>query len=99
MTFSLPPLTTWISFQWRWGCGDVKYVRRCGTALRPMDLNELTALLHTLGCPLERSSEMAIHLDRRARQLAAQKGRTYDEAMAHLLGLMRQGWAAKDQGH
>jgi hypothetical protein len=37
-------------------------------------------------------------LDKRARQLAEQKGRTYEEAMTHLLQLMRQGWAAKEQG-
>ena len=47
-----------------------------------------------LGCPAEKSAEMAIHLDKRARQLAKQKGRTYEEALAHLLALMKQGWAA-----
>jgi thioredoxin-like negative regulator of GroEL len=40
---------------------------------------------------------MAAQLDKRARQLAAQQDRSYDEALAHLLGLMRQGWAAKDK--
>ena len=34
----------------------------------------------------------------RARQLAGQKGRSFDEALAHLLGLMRQGWAANEKG-
>ncbi len=41
---------------------------------------------------------MAAQLDKRARQLAAEKDRTYDEAMGHLLQLMRQGWAAKEKG-
>jgi hypothetical protein len=41
---------------------------------------------------------MAAQLDKRARQLAATKGRTYEEAMAHLLELMRQGWSAKERG-
>lgn len=41
---------------------------------------------------------MAAQLDKRARQLAAQKGRTYEEAMTHLLALMRQGWAAQACG-
>jgi hypothetical protein len=27
-----------------------------------------------------------------------QQGRTYEEALAHLLNLMKQGWAAKEQG-
>jgi len=30
--------------------------------------------------------------------LAEQKHRSYEDAMAHLLDLMRQGWAAKDRG-
>jgi hypothetical protein len=62
-----------------------------------MILSELAAALVALGCPPEKSSAMAAQLDRRARQLAAQKGRTYEEAMAHLLNLMRQGWAAKEK--
>ncbi len=63
-----------------------------------MDLNELAALLAAAGCPREKSAEMAAQLDKRAKQLAERKGRTYDEALAHLLGLMRQGWAAKEKG-
>ena len=47
-----------------------------------------------LGCPAEKSEEMAAQLDKRARQLAEQKGRTYEEALVHLLELMKQGWAA-----
>jgi hypothetical protein len=62
-----------------------------------MDLNQLAAVLVALGCPHDKSSEMAAQLDKRARQLAAQKNRTYDEALTHLLELMRQGWAAKDK--
>ncbi len=62
------------------------------------DLNELAAALAAMGCPAEKSAEMAAQLDKRARQLAEQKGRSYEEAMAHLLGLMRQGWAAKERG-
>jgi len=38
---------------------------------------------------------MASQLDKRAHQLAEQKGRSYDDALKHLLNLMRQGWAAK----
>ena len=63
-----------------------------------MDLNRLAALLAEMGCPHEKSSSMAAQLDKRARQLAEQKARSYDEALAHLLGLMRQGWAAKEKG-
>jgi hypothetical protein len=61
-----------------------------------MDLNELAALLAGLGCPRAKSAEMAAQLDKRARQLAEQKGRSYEDALAHLLELMRQGWAAKE---
>ena len=38
---------------------------------------------------------MAAQLDKRAHQLAEQKGRSYEEALQHLLTLMRQGWAAQ----
>ena len=60
-----------------------------------MDSAELASVLVSLGCPQEKSAEMAAQLDKRARQLAEQKGRSYDEALSHVLGLMRQGWAAK----
>jgi hypothetical protein len=59
-----------------------------------METSELAKTLVALGCPTEKSAEMAAHLDKRARQLAAQKGRSYDEALSHLLALMKQGWAA-----
>lgn len=63
-----------------------------------MDLSQLDALLVEMGCPAGKSAEMAAQLDKRARQLAEQKGRSYDAALVHLLGLMRQGWAAKAKG-
>ncbi len=59
-----------------------------------MELSELATALVTLGCPAEKSAEMAAQLDKRAKQLAEQKGRSYNEALAHLLNLMKQGWAA-----
>jgi hypothetical protein len=63
-----------------------------------MTIEELAAVLIGLGCPPEKCAEMSAQLDRRARQLAGQKGRSYEEALAHLLELMRQGWAAKERG-
>ena len=62
-----------------------------------MEISELAKALVALGCPPEKSAEMAAQLDKRARQLAEQKGRTYEQALAHLLALMKQGWAAKDR--
>jgi hypothetical protein len=62
-----------------------------------MEISELAKVLVTLGCPAEKSAEMAVQLDKRARHLAAQKGRSYEEALQHLLNLMKQGWSA--QGH
>jgi len=41
---------------------------------------------------------MAAQLDKRARQLATEKNRSYDEALKHLLNLMKQGWAAQAKG-
>jgi hypothetical protein len=58
-------------------------------------LNQLAAALTALGCPPGKSAEMAAHLDKRARQLMIERGGTYEHAMAHLLGLMKQGWAAQ----
>ncbi len=69
-----------------------------GSADYHMDLQELAAVLASLGCPQEKVNEMAAQLDKRARQLAEQKGRTYDDALSHLLNLMKQGWAAKERG-
>jgi len=60
-----------------------------------MDLAELEKHLTALGCPREKSAEMAAQLDRRARQLAGRKDRSYEDALGHLLNLMRQGWAAQ----
>lgn len=60
-----------------------------------MEIPELAKILVALGCPADKSPEMAAQLDKRAKQLAEQKGRTYDEALQHLLTLMRQGWAAQ----
>ena len=63
-----------------------------------MTLDELAGVLAGMGCPLEKSAEMAAQLDKRARQLADQKGRSYEDALAHLLELMRQGWVASQSG-
>jgi uncharacterized Zn finger protein len=60
-----------------------------------MEISELGTVLVALGCPPEKSAEMAAQLDKRARQLAAEKNRSYDEALEHLLKLMAQGWAAQ----
>ena len=63
-----------------------------------MEILELAKVLAALGCPAEKSADMAAQLDKRARQLAAEKGRTYEEALKHLLTLMKQGWAAQGKG-
>jgi hypothetical protein len=59
---------------------------------------ELARVLVALGCPAEKSEAMAGQLQRRARQLALEKGRSEGEALEHLLRLMGQGWAAKARG-
>ncbi len=62
-----------------------------------MTLDELAAVLAGLGCPPAQSRQMAAQLDKRARQLAEQNKRSYEDALAHLLDLMRQGWAAQQR--
>jgi hypothetical protein len=63
-----------------------------------VEISELATVLVALGCPQEKSAEMAAQLDKRAKQLAVEKNRSYDEALEHLLKLMAQGWAAKQKG-
>jgi len=63
-----------------------------------IDTAKLARALVGLGCPEAKSLEMAQQLDKRARQLSAEKNQTYEDSMAHLLTLMRQGWAAKAKG-
>jgi hypothetical protein len=60
-----------------------------------VEISELAKVLIALGCPPEKSADMAAQLDKRARQLAAQKGCSDDEALQHLLNLMKQGWAVQ----
>lgn len=60
--------------------------------------DELGQLLTAMGCPPGNVGEMAAQLNKRANQLAEAKGRGYDEALAHLLELFRQGWSAKEKG-
>jgi hypothetical protein len=59
-----------------------------------MEIPELAKMLVALGCPADKAPEMAAQLDKRAKQLAEQKARTYEEALKHLLALMGQGWSA-----
>ena len=63
-----------------------------------MEISQLAQVLVALGCPADKSAEMAAQLDKRARQLATEKSRSYEEALTHLITLMKQGWAAKAKG-
>jgi hypothetical protein len=61
-------------------------------------VQDLARALVGLGCPEEKSLEMAQQLDKRAHQLSSERKQSYDEALTHLLTLMRQGWAAQARG-
>ena len=63
-----------------------------------MENSQLAQVLVALGCPAEKSAEMAAQLDKRAKQLAVEKNGTYEDALKHLITLMRQGWSAKQKG-
>jgi hypothetical protein len=63
-----------------------------------METSDLANLLVTIGCPAEKSEEMASQLIKRAHQLAERKNKTFEQALAHLLDMMRQGWSAKERG-
>jgi hypothetical protein len=60
-----------------------------------MTLPEIAVILEKLGCPPGKSAAMASQLDRRARMDAERKGSSYEMALAHLIGLMVQGWATQ----
>ena len=50
-----------------------------------------------MGCPEAKAGEMAAQFAKRSEQLAKERNISREEAMTHLLQLMRQGWAAKEQ--
>ena len=64
---------------------------------QPNDNANLAKLLTTMGCPEAKAGEMAAQLAKRSGQLAVERNIPHNEAKAHLLSLMRQGWAAKEQ--
>jgi hypothetical protein len=64
---------------------------------QPNDNADLAKLLTTIGCPEAKAGEMAAQLAKRSGQLAVERNIPHEEATAHLLSLMRQGWAAKEQ--
>lgn len=49
----------------------------------------LANTLQQLGVPADKAPDMATQLDKRARQLAQKDGRTYPDALMHLLQLMK----------
>ena len=59
-----------------------------------MDTSNLAKALIVLGCPNDKAEAMALQLDKRAHQMAKEKNQSYEEALQHLLGLMKQGWAS-----
>jgi hypothetical protein len=63
-----------------------------------MTRTELESFLGTLGIPAENAGPMAEQLEKRARQLAEKRNQSYEEALAHLVNLLKQGWAAKERG-
>ncbi|MEY4691630.1 MAG: hypothetical protein RIT19_1955 [Verrucomicrobiota bacterium] len=57
-------------------------------------IHAIATVLQGFGCPPERCPEMAHQLHRRAGQLSEARGRSYEEALGHLLRAMAGGWAA-----
>lgn len=63
-----------------------------------MEIDEIAKALVELGCPEEKSTDMASQIDKRARQLAEERSQSYEQALGYLLSLMKEGWAAKERG-
>ena len=59
----------------------------------------LEQALAQLGVPAEKAPEMAAQLDKRARQLAADGDRTHEQALLHLLQLMKNAHAERTERH
>ncbi len=56
----------------------------------------LEQALQQLGVPVDKAPEITVQLDKRAHQLAEQGERTYEQALMHLLELMKT--AHKERG-
>jgi cbb3-type cytochrome oxidase cytochrome c subunit len=63
-----------------------------------MNPDEIARALEALGCPAEKSADMARMLIKRAGQRAREQSISEEEALVQLLQLMRQGWAARERG-
>lgn len=59
-----------------------------------MTYEELCDFLLKLGAPRAGVADMARQLDRRARQISEQRGQGYEQALASLLALYKESWAA-----
>ena len=61
------------------------------------DQAALEQALQQLGVPADKAPEMAVQLDKRAQQLAEQGERTYEQALLHLLNLMKTAHDERNQ--
>ena len=59
----------------------------------------LEQALMQFGVPAEKAPEMAVQLDKRAQQLTVAEDRTYEQALMHLLQLMKTAHEESDQRH
>ena len=57
----------------------------------------LERALMQFGVPADKAPEMAVQLDKRAHQLTAEGERTYEQALLHLLNLMKTAHEERDQ--
>ena len=62
-------------------------------------MQALAQALAQIGCPTEKCDLLASQLDKRAKQLSEMKGRSYEDAIRHLMSLMQQGWVANDHSN
>ena len=61
------------------------------------DQAALEQALQQLGVPADKAPEMAVQLDKRAQQLSEQGERTYEQALLHLLNLMKTAHDERNQ--
>lgn len=60
-------------------------------------LAEVERMIHDMDLPTEVPGPLAEQILKRARQLAEKRGWSVRHALEHLIGLLKQGWAAKNK--
>ncbi len=62
-----------------------------------MTRDEIHGFLETLGVPRENRGDMAVQIEKRARQMALEKSRSYADCLKHVIQMLAEGWAGRQR--